>query len=429
MSRYFRIMQKCLALVLVFVIGISAVACSSKSEKENVPDDMVLETSEEVTIWYSNVIYKDYLAAVSEALHAANSKLTVNVVFISKDDYLTKIYDASMREEKGPDVYIADSSELEKIWSMGLVAENNSYSSNYTADNYCDNAIQAATFNGKLYGYPLCYNVAFMAYNPSYAYEISTFTQLKEYISKFESSEDNADIKQIVAWDVTDMFLNFPFSAGSVQIGGVTGDDSTIAETDEVKLAAAMKEFLTFRDEYGIVSEMSTRAFCNELFRNGSMSYTIMDMRDLKSVVDSGVSFNVQSIPAMTDSLKANTNTLSETTLALVSPYAKNVELAKNVANALSFEYAPQLFEKTGYLSAKNVAFEGDYADEYKKLHEIYANSNIKAQFRGASSMYAYYEILINQVWSGEDISESVSKFASQLKPREIQTESQSVAQ
>lgn len=440
MKSSFNIVRRCIALLLVLVIGISVVACGSDNTDDKNSNNLGLETEKEVTIWYTDSKYMDYIKVVADGLHASNEKLTVNIQYIEDKDYLTKIYNDSIREGNGPDVFIAESSELEKMCSMGIVAENNVYASNYTSSNYCESAIKAATYNDKLYGYPIDFNVAFMAYNTTHAYYISTFAQLDEYIAHFDSTEDNEAIKQIVSWDVSDMFLNFGFSSGSVEIGGPTGDDSTAVSVNDAQLVKVMKEFLRFRDGYGITKSAAAKIENNELFKNGNMSYTIMDMQYFKSLIDSQVAFDVCEIPALSDELKPTT--LSETTLALVSPYADDLEIAKAVANALSFDYASKLTETTGGISARKMAYEGDYAKEYEKIYEIYSNSVIKAQFRGAASMYAYYEIMINQVYGNNDagvdveadteadadtiVNNAVAEFAGKLKPREVQTESQS---
>lgn len=416
MNRSINMVRRCVAMILIVVIAFSLVACGADEDtKENV-QDLGLETEQVVTIWYTNSKYMDYLHTVAEELHASNDKLTVKIEFIEDDNYITKIYDSSMKEDNGPDLFIADASELDRLCSMGLVAENNVYNSNYTADNYCDNAIRAATLNDKLYGYPIDFNVAFMAYNTAYAYSIETFKQLGIYIAYFDSNEYNESVQQIVAWDVADMFMNFAFSSDSIKIGGESGDDSTQVEVDEAKLIKAMNEFIKFRDEYGIFTTQSTKLDYKEMFENGNMSYTIMDMQYFSSLVESNVPFNVCEIPTLTSDLKPNS--LSETTLALVSPYAKNSELAKLVANALSYEYAHKFTETTGGVSAKKMTYEGEYAEDYQKIYDIYDNSTIKAQFRGSTSMYTYYEILINQIYEGKDITTAVNDFAKELKPR-----------
>ncbi len=415
-------LHRWLALILTIVMMLGVTACGSEDNDDS--KDMGLETEKAVTIWYTDSKYMDYLKVVAEQLQKANNKLTINIEYIEDSNYLTKIYDSSMREDAGPDIFIAPASELEKMCSMGIVAENNVYASNYTTDNYCDNAIKAATFNNKLYGYPIDFNVAFMAYHSTYAYYISSFKQLDEYIAHFESTEDNEAIQQIVSWDVSDMFLNYAFAAESISIGGDNGDDSTAVDVNDANLVKVMNEFIKFRDDYGIVKSQASKLECNKMFCNGNMSYTIMDMQYFNNVVESSIPFDICEIPALSDELK--TKSLSETTLALVSPYAKDLEVAKTVANALSFEYASRFNENAGGISARKLTYEGERAQQYQKIYDIYTNSVIRAQFRGAATMYAHYEILVNEVYDGEDIVMSVADFAAYIKPREVQTQEQS---
>lgn len=412
-----RLLKKYAAVAMAFIMCINFAACKKSDDLDKTAKDLKLEQQKTVDVWYCDENYRSYIELAAERFHKANSLVTINPVLVNAEDYLTNIYDESIRNNGGPDVFIMSADELERVQLMGLAAENNTYSRYYTSDNYCDVAIKSARYKDKLYGYPLCFNVAYMVYNSKHVEAVSTFTELTEYNNNFQVTDENQEIKEIVSWDVSDMFLNFGFSAGSINIGGENGDDSSSIQVNSDALKSAMQEYSGLKDTYGIDRSTTTKSSCVSSFIDGSLAYTILDMNSFKDINGSEVEFNITKVPDYNSSTAINT--LGDTTIAVVNSYSDDVEVAKAVANALSYDYASFMVESTGRLSAKNIEYTGDKAEKYKTLYDIYRNSTMKAKFIGSTTIYTRYEIMISQIWKGGDIDATVNEFALELTPKE----------
>lgn len=410
-----RLLKKCAAMGIALIMCTNFIACNKSDDLDKTAKGLKLEQEKTIDVWYCDGSYRAYLEQVAERFHKANSLVTINPVQVSAEDYLTNIYDESVRNNGGPDVFIMSSDELERVQLMGLVAENNTYGKNYTGDNYCEVAIQSAKYKDKLYGYPLYFNVSYMVYNSKHVGNVNTFTELTEYNNNFQVTDENQEIKEIVSWDVSDMFLNFGFSAGSISIGGENGDDSSVIQVDADALKNAMKEYSSLKDIYGIDKSTTTKGGCVDSFTDGSLAYTILDMNNFKDINESEVEFQITKVPDYNESTKINT--LGDTTIAVVNQYSDDLEVAKAVANAMSYDYASLMVESTGRLSARNIEYKGDKAKEYKTLYDIYRNSTMKAKFIGSTTVYTRYEIMISQIWKGGDIDAAVEEFVNELTP------------
>ena len=91
------------------------------------------------------------------------------------------------------------------------------------------------------------------------------------------------------------------------------------------------------------------------------------------------------------------TQSLSDTTLAMVNPYSENTDTAKAVAQAISYDYADLLEKDTGYISART-----DVADKIKRcctsrcmkyMHSPTAMQSISGQMNFMSDIPFYCTI------------------------------------
>ena len=421
MSRFIKsgrnILRRAAALLIALCMAVPLAACGG-DKADKTARDLKLEEQRTVRVWYCDERYTDYINFVAERFHAANELVTIEPVLVDAENYLEYIYDESIRKNNAADVYLMLSDDLEKACMMGLTVENSTYSSNYTEKNYSRAAIEAAKYKGRLYGYPISFNVPFMVYNKNVAYAVDTFLQLSDYCSNYQVTQENENIIQLVSWDVSDMLVNFGFSCSSVSIGGDTGDDSNIVSADRELLKRAVEEFVKFRDEFGIVRSESTLDSCTQMFADGQLAYTITDVEHLRTIDESGISYGVCEIPQIADGLEISG--ISENMCAFVNPYSSSIEVAKAVANAMSYDYASAINSTIGLMSSRTIQIENnDYEESHGKIYEIYSESNTKAKFMGASYFYTRFEIMLHQIWDGENSDTAINAFMSELKPQD----------
>ena len=115
----------------------------------------------EITVWHA---YRDVertaLEKALELIDAEDDSIVITALAIPHAAFVNKLEAAAPRGN-GPDVFIAAHEHIGKWTKSKLIAELES-----TGDGLSKAAIEAMTFNGKLYGVPLASKRLVLFYNP-----------------------------------------------------------------------------------------------------------------------------------------------------------------------------------------------------------------------------------------------------------------------
>lgn len=411
------LIKKVFLVLLIISIGISSVACNqATNEKET---DVVIESDITLSLWYTDDKLTTYLQQSINQYHDANRHVTIIPKLVEQDEYLENIYNGSIKQNDIADLYVLSSDNLEKAYLMGLTANNDSYKSLYTTNVYGKAGIEASTYNDKLLGYPLAFDMAFMVYNKKYASAMNTFSDLTNYSNNYQHTEENSEVEYIVKWDVSDVFLNYAFVGAYMNVGSTSSDDSSVIKLDTNGMKSSLNEYLKFKSDYGINRNTTTSSNCLDLFNKNKLLYTIVRTNDLKAINDAGVDYGISKIPDLTSTI--STNIMSTTQLITVNPYSKNVKVAKSIAKNFTYDYSQDLYNLSGYVSAR--ADLGNNPDaEFTNLYSLYSNSVVKAQFMNIGDFYIKLEIMLHQIWDGTNVDESLKTFHDYINTQLIKT-------
>lgn len=360
--------RKIVAIMMVIALCVSLAGCGENADKT--AKSIQLETLKQVTVWYTNDKYAPYLEYVAGQVNQANDLIEIKPQLMDSENYLENIYNNSIHGSDAPDIYIMSADQLEKANMMGLVLKNNTYASYYNEKNFSKAAIEAATFDNELYGYPLSFNIPFMVYNKDVASKVSTFDELYQYSLNYKMDDKNANIKQIFDWDVSNMFINYCFSCDSIDIGSETGDDISSLSVNKEILKKAMEQYVKQKEQFGIARGTNVIDDTSTKFAEGTMAYTITDVNHLKEIDSSSVNYEIIKVPKLADGLE--TSLMSENVDVFVSPYADDIEVAKAVAHCLSYDYASAMFDKAGLLSAKNSVSEDSKDNNKNMVYQLF---------------------------------------------------------
>ncbi len=408
-----RILKKTAALLMTVVMSVTFTACADKADNAK---NLDIEKNVTVNVWYNDESYSPYIQYVAEKLHEANALLTINPVLTDEQGYMDNVYKSAIdteNTENAPDVYLINSDDLQKAYLMGITAENDIYASKYTTSLYGEAAVNACTYNGKLYGYPISFNTSIMVYNKKYVEQPDTFTQITDYSNSYKVDDNNKDVQFITTWNTSDTFLNYAFAAPYLNVGGTSADDKNILEVNDAKLKETMTEFYNLKGAYAIDS-ITDENYCIDKFKNGNIIYTIIQSERLSELDNSDVDYGVCKIPDINNNLQSSS--LSQTTMAVVDPYTTSQEAAKAVAQALSYDYAADMYNYCNKPSARNDTKFSNHEESYKNLYSVYANSVVKAKFIGADEIYLRYELMIKKIWSGTLVNDAVNEFENMIK-------------
>lgn len=403
MKIYFKRISAVL-LVMILLVGITG--CGKTSEET--VTGLEIEKDISVNLWYTDSDLTDYMDRVAAQYKAANPHITIAPKLVSTDEYLENIYNESIYGTDAPDVFMMSSDNLEKAYLMGIVADNDTYASNYSSEVYGNAAITASSLKGKLLGYPMTFDTAVMVYNEKYADSVSTFEELTQYSNNFQHTVDNEEVEVVAKWDVSDLLLNYAFVGNYINMGGEAYEDKSQVSLDEPNVIKSLNAYANLKDAYGIIRNTTTLESCLDAFKNNKLLYTIVKASDLSSLNESGVEYGICKVPDLTQDLQAKG--MSTTQLAVVNPYSSNVAVAKSVAKALTYDDAYEITELTDYPSARG-DLKTDPNIEYANLHQIYSDSVVKAKFMEIGELYIRMEVMLHQVWDEGNVEQNYNDF------------------
>ena len=167
----------------------------------------------DLRFWYDDASYDTYFMNMA-ANYYKETGIVVEVNYIDAMDYVGEIYNVTMEEGALPDVYLLSGEELEKAHLYGVAGENQNAESYVGA--VADNAITASKCHGKMFGYPLSFNVCLLAYNNQY-FETAP-ESLQAIIDYSDDNEPDENVQYLLEWDAYDPFFGFLFVSDSVRL-------------------------------------------------------------------------------------------------------------------------------------------------------------------------------------------------------------------
>ena len=398
-----KILKRVTAVLLTAVVAVSFTACGGRSEHAK---KLNIDTAVSINIWYQDDAYTSYLDYIAQQFHKANEFITDNPVKVEENNLLDAVYNGSIAQNNVADVYLMEASDMQRAYLMGLTAENDAYTQYYSQKHFPVTAVNAACYEGKLYGYPVTFHTAVMVYNKKYTTAPENFEQIEAFLNSYQVTDENKDVNMIVGWDTQDLWTNYAFGGSYVDNGGAQGEDAE-SDVQTEALKAAMTEYAALQNTFGIVDK--TQEEYKQMFINNQLIYTILDSTQLADLNASGVDYGICAVPGAKTGF--GTQSLSDTILAMVNPYSENTDTAKAVAQAISYDYADLLEKDTGYISARTDVADKNKKVLYQPLYEVYAQSDSYAKYIGADEFYVRYSILLHNIWKGEDLNESVDAF------------------
>jgi len=394
--------KKIAAICMATLCTITGVACTNQ-QKEPAAKQLDLEREVTVNVWYNDETYTKYLEYVSKQFNNDNELVKINPVLVSEPDYLQYIYDESIRNDNACDVYLCSSDNLEEVYLRGLALPNTEFDKVYTEDIYGKAGLEASSYNEQLYGYPVTFDTAAFCYNKKYAEAVSSISDIPS--TDMEQLKTVDGLAMPFAYDTGSFMTNFPFIGKYISFEGNSIDNTNIYINDEASFKNSLTEYQKLRDRYGLARDAQSTVSYLDLFKQNKLAYGIFKASEIVAI-DKTVDFGVSEVPGLTADLTSKS--LSTTTMAIVNPYTQDIDCARAVAKAISYDYAANLTPLTGLATAR-----GDVSKDANliRLHEIYSNSMVKPVYTGIDEIFAQYEIMLHKIWDQEDVNTAYDSF------------------
>ena len=350
------------------------------------------DSSHVLKVWYTNERLTDFLTqAVGE--YTEKSQISVEIQCVDTGEYLEHINQANMKGEGQPDIFLMESSIMEEAVLSGLAVENTDDS--YSKKNYYGTALKACGYQGKVYGYPLCFNTAFLVYNKDYVTAIpTTFEDIKLLANQFQGDEK---IQYMMEWDVKDLLYNYGIVGSSITYMEEADENGKFVKVDEQVLKVSLKLYQELSQYFSINPDTITYQKVCEDFLNQKAIFIIAGTDFLKDLKSSNVSYGILAYPNVSNEIPSRS--LSITELIMVNPYTKAEKSATDLAKFLTYDKAQSVGQHSDYVSARILAKDEDI----KKVGEIYSSSTNMPGLMATSGYWLDLRLALNQSWKGAD--------------------------
>ena len=410
-----------------------------------------------VVVWYADENMTDYINAMAVAFH---EEYNIRVIpqLHSGLDYLESIYDTSVQEEEGPDVYIISNEALEKAYLSGLATEISDPDGLVNSDHFSTSSLNAVTYQDKLVGYPYYFETSVLLYNKSYIEEMEknqilaetseepedgeeaqstsedaalkipqetidakveelipqTFDELLTFADSYDAP---AAVEAVFKWDVEDIFYNYFFIGNYMDVGGPCGDRSQEVDIYNLDAIKAMQIYQDLNQFFSFESEDVAYASVIQEFIEGKLVFTTATsdiMKTLQAAKDDGsfaFDYGIAEIPDLNEELQ--TKNLSVTNTLVINGFSDKQEDANQFASYLAGEASSSLYEKTGKIPAETE--EACKDAKTAVFYQEYSNSVPVPKMMVTSNLWVQLEVTFEKVWNGSKVSKSLQSLSEMI--------------
>lgn len=452
--------KKIISVVLCssLVVGALVTAFTHTEDEDN-----TFVGSDSVVIWYADENMSDYISAMAVAFH---EEYDIRVIpqLHSGLDYLESIYEESVREEKGPDVYIISNEALEKAYLAGLASEISDPESIVNEEHFSDASLNAVTYHDKKVGYPYYFETSVLLYNKTYIEEMAksqltveateepenaeeaeaaeaaqtedsesqdsisqeaidtrvaeliprTFDELLTFADSYDAP---AAVEAVFKWDVEDIFYNYFFIGNYMNVGGPCGDNSDEVDIYNLDAIKAMQIYQDLNQFFSFEAEDVAYASVIQEFMEGKLVFTTATsdiMRTLQAAAEEGTftfDYGIAGIPDLNEELQ--TRNLSVTNTIVVNGFSDKQEDANKFASFLAGEASASLYEKTGKIPAN--AENACKDSKTTVFFQEYKDSVPVPKMMVTSNLWVQLEVTFAKVWNGSEVSKSLQSLSEMI--------------
>lgn len=337
---------------LVVVLGMTGLAvmntagCGSSgdgvssTETGETADEAYRSAPADLTLWYADDSYADFFIEAAARYYAKTGK-KVAVQYQDTIDYLGTIYDKTMQDDGFPDVYLLPGDNLEEAYLYGLVSVNQTDPS---GSGVLEKAVEAATYEDRVLGYPLSYDACVFIYQTDYFTEAPA--SLQAIIDYSNENEPAENVEYLLEWDVKDAFYDFPFVGNSVTFAK-SGSDELNVTYDDTLYQQDLEYFDTILASFSIDADQVSEQHIVNNFREGRTLSAILDTDTLWQL--DGYDYGLMQMPELSDTLSAAT--CASTDMIVVNDYTKESAAAADFAQFVTVDMSDELHGLSGHYS------------------------------------------------------------------------------
>ena len=300
----------------------------------------------------------------------------------------------------GADVFVMPHDGVAVAAESGHLLENDVFA-DYVKENFMDVAVNAASYKGKIYGFPLSIKTIALFYNKALVDKpAETWDELFEFAKEFNDPSKN---KFALVWQANEPYFAHGFLAGyGYNVFGPNMDDKDQLGWDTPEAVEGMKFYQRLKEIYPVPSQDATWDVMTSLFSSGEAAYAITGPWSINDFKNAGIDFGIVKLPKLPNGNYPTT--FSTVDIACVSSYTKYPNAAKLLAKFLTSEEGFRILYETKYelptsISAQETILEND---EYLKgVAEQAENSTPMPFIPEIANVWDPYKKALTAVWDG----------------------------
>ncbi len=406
---------------------------------------------ETIYFWYTDDAMTSFINSATVEF-GQNKGVRVIPVLTSEGEYLEAIGQASLQGSQMPDVYLLTNDSLEKAYLAGLATETGDEGAVCNTENFPQAALSAVSYHGKNIAYPMYFETSALVYNSSYMEQWQAQQEAK--LTAADSGEEVVDggevveseetvnalasaslasvddiltvadtfdvpegVEGIMKWDVSDIFYNYWFVGGYLNVGGEAGDDENNININNAETVQCLEVYQALNQFFSMEAETITYDSVVQDFVDGKIMFTVATSDIIKRLEDAkadgsfAYDYGITTMPDVSPEL--DSAALSVTGAVAVNGYSEHKELANEFAAYLVTEYAEDLYEKTGKISAYHYSDLDNGAVQMFK--QAYAESVSLPKMMETGNYWIQLEVLFSKVWNGSDAATLLAELADQI--------------
>lgn len=388
-----------IACTSAFLIGMAGIVAKTgvyqPAQKETETVVVELSADEEykkalsegvdLRFWYDDASYDTYFTAMAVDYYGKTG-IVVELTYVDTMDYVGDIYDATMKEEDYPDLYLLSGEELEKAHLYGVAGENRKEEA--YLGKVADNAMIASKCHGKMFGYPLSFNVCLLAYNNQY-FEMAP-ESLQAIIDYSDENEPDENVQYLLEWDAYDPFFSFLFVSDSIVL-----DTSGVGVLEATYNEALLEQSLLFLKEslesFSLPLDTVTEASVISDVLNGVTLCAIVDSDSMVELYDSP--YDIAEFPRLNEEMAAQSAALTD--MIIVNDYTEYGTQADAFAEYLTLDNYAKLWKMSGHYP---VQLQADGDVKAKVAYQAYEKAIPAPNSQDAGGFWIYIKDMITDV-------------------------------
>lgn len=422
-----------LVLTSALSMTFSLAACSSPTQTTETPapsakveekaqpadqgnEEIKAEAGAKLIIWEAKE-EQEFLETMAKEFEA-KYKVKVEFQEAQPGDQMTKLK-TDGPAGLGADIIVTPHDHLGELIASGLILPNDFYAED-TKKNFAKAAVDAASMNGTLYGYPRNMETYLLYYNKSLVKKEDLGSW--DSIIKFAKSyNDPANNKFGFMYEANNFYFNYAWIAGNGgYVFGKNGTDPKDIGLNTKEAADGMKFFHSLREAFPIKAVDATGDVKTAAFQSGKLPINLDGVWQMANFNKEKLGFEVGAVPLPPMPNGKKPVTFAGVKTYFVSSFSKYPNAAKLFIHyATSQESMVKNYKMAGIIPARN-GMENDPTIKQDERALAFLE-----QFKSTQPMPAILEMrqvwgpataALEPIWNGEDIQKLLDKAVFDIK-------------